>query len=299
MNFLKILSTIIVGCFLGLNPADGQNLEEQHTPESFEESVYNRLIVSVNAGYGLNSYSKLPDSGIGAWSKTMGSSIVPSLNLTYLFTKNFGAGLGFRFSSFSMDYTAKDFGIEIDELFVDIDDDKYYPIYENVNITETNYFKGIDIPVYAYYQNSVSVLDYYVTGGIMYTAFTETSYRLDGTLTRKGRYPAPLNLILADPEQEYPMYNYGDLVYTNSDPSETLPGAKQAFSITLGAGVSYEIIQNLAVKVGVTGVYGLSNISKSLPSSFDDFHTSTISNFSTTLNSLAFELGVSYKFLSK
>ncbi|MFA5648285.1 MAG: hypothetical protein WC951_08220 [Bacteroidales bacterium] len=296
MKVLNILSALTLGCFLSANIAVGQNLEEQQTAEPIAENAYNRLIVSVNAGYSLNSYGKSPVSSIPEWSKNMGSGIVPSLNLTYLFTKNLGAGLGFKYTSSSTGYTVKGFGVELETLFIDQDDSfkSYYPIYENVNITETNYFRGFDIPVYAYYQNSVSVLNYFVTAGFMYSSITETSYRLDGTLTRKGRYP-DVNAVL----ENYPEYNYGDLVYTNSDLSKPIPGVKQAFSLMLGVGVSYEVVQNIAVKVGVTGVYGLSNISEPLPNTFNTFHTSTISNLSTTLNSIVFEVGVSYSFLSK
>lgn len=296
MKFLNILLALILGCFLVANQVVGQNLAEQQTAEPTEENAYNRLVVSINGGYSLNSYGKSSASSISEWSKVMGTSIVPSLNLTYLFSRNFGAGLGFRYNSSSAGYKVKNFEIELETLFIDQDEylNSYYPIYENVNVTETNFFRGFDIPVYAYYQNSVSVLDYYVTAGIMYTAFTETSYRLDGTLTRKGRYP-DVNAVL----ENYPEYNYGDLVYTNSDLSKPIPGAKQSFSLMLGAGVSYEVVQNIAVKVGVTGIYGLSNISKPLPNTFDTFHTSTISNLSTTLNSIVFEVGVSYSFLSK
>ena len=294
MKFLNILSALIVGCFLSANIVVGQNIDEQQTPEPTEKTVFNRLIVSVNAGYSINSYGKSPASSIPEWSKNMGSGIVPSLNLTYLFTKNLGAGLAFRYTSSSTGYTVKGFGVELDESFIDIDEDEYYPIYENVNITETNYFRGFDIPVYAYYQNSVSVLGYFVTAGVIYSSITETSYSLNGTLTRKGRYPK-YNAVLED----YPEYNYGELGYSDSDRSETIPSVKQAFSLMLGVGVSYEVVQNIAVKVGATGIYGLSNISKPLPNTFDTFHTSTISNLSTTLNSIVFEVGVSYSFLSK
>ena len=292
MKFLNILSVLMIACFLSANMTFGQNLSEQPESKPTKENGYSRLIVSVNAGYSLNSYGKSPVSSISEWSKVMGSSIVPSLNLTYLFTSNFGVGLGFRSNSSSVDYKIENFGIELEKPFIDIDEDEYYPIYENVNVTETNTFKGFDIPVYAYYQNSVSLLNYFVTAGVIYTSFSETSYRLDGTLTRKGRYPK-YNAVL----DNYPEYNYGDLVYTNSDPSEVIPGAKQAFSIMLGVGVSYEVVQNIAVKVGVTGIYGLSNISEPLPNTFDTFHTNTISNLNTTLNSLVFEVGVSYSFL--
>lgn len=294
MKFLNILSALIVGCFLSANIVVGQNIDEQQTPEPTEKTVFNRLIVSVNAGYSINSYGKSPASSIPEWSKNMGTSIVPSLNLTYLFTKNLGAGLGFRYSSSSPGYTVKGFGVELDKPFIDIDEDEYYPIYENVNITETNFFKGFDIPVYVYYQNSVSVLDYFVTAGFIYSSISETSYSLNGTLTRKGRYPK-YNAVLED----YPEYNYGELGYTNSDLSKPIPGVKQAFSLMLGVGVSYEVVQNIAVKLGATGIYGLSNISKPLPNTFDTFHSNTVSNLSTTLNSIVFEVGVSYRFLIK
>lgn len=291
MKFLNILSALILGCFFSVNLAVGQSTVNQQETNQIEVDVYNRLIISANAGFSINSYGKSPASNISEWSKNNGTSIIPSLSLTYMLTKNFGAGLGFRYNSSSAGYTIANFGIELEKPFIDMDEDEYYPIYEDVNITETNFYKGIDIPVYAYYQNSVSVLDYYVTAGVVYTAITETSSSLEGFLTRKGKYPR-YNAVL----ENYPEYNYGDLVYTNSDPSETLPGAKQAFSITLGAGISYKVVQNIAVKVGVTGIYGLSSISEPLPNTFDDFHTSTISYLNTTLNSLVFEIGVSYSF---
>ena len=294
MKYLNIISGLIAVFFLNTNIVVGQNLAEQNAIEPIEENIFSHLIVSVNAGFSLNSYGKSPASSINEWSKNMGANIVPSLNLTYLFTKNLGAGLGFRYSSSSPGYTIKNYGVELDNLFVDMDGDNYHPIYENVNVTETSFFKGFDIPVYAYYQNSVSLFDYFVTAGVIYSTITETSYSLDGTLTRKGRYLEDRGYVVLE---DYPEYNYGDLGYSSL--SSPIPGVKQAFSLMLGVGVSYEVVQNIAIKLGATGVYGLSNMSKPLPNTFDNFHTSTVSNLSTTLNSIVFEVGVSYRFLNK
>jgi hypothetical protein len=272
--------------------AQNNNLDESGKNEFENSTAYKRLSVGFNGAYSLAMLNNSTVSKLTEWSSINKFSFIPSLEIGYLVSKNLGIGTGLRFGNYTSGFSIKNFSMQLEKEFIDQDMDAYYPVYENIMIDEVNTFKTIDVPLYVRYQFINYNLTYFASLGAILSANSRFNYSLDGTLTRKGYYPE-YNAIL----NGYPEYNFDDLSYNQSN-IEQLKTSGFGVSGFVSLGIMYNLAPDIAIKVGVLGTIGFSDIRPDIANEFNDFHTSTYLG-KTTVNSTAIELGVVYKLMNK
>jgi hypothetical protein len=252
------------------------------------EADYKKLYIGISGAYNMSSFTSSVASSNNSWSSIKGASILPALDITYMLTSNIGIGTGIKFGSYKPGYKVEGFTAQLSTLYVDIDGDDYFPIYEDMNLEEITTIKSLDIPLFARYKINKGKLSYCADLGLVFTSFTEMSYTLSGTATRKGYYP-DLNVVLFD----LPEYNYTDETFDANDTHELeTPGL--GLSGFLSIGVMYEVYSDILVKVGVSGSYGLNDFGPEIPSTYNKFYSATYLG-EVSMNSLSFEVGIAYK----
>ncbi len=264
--FAIAFTCLSAGSILGQTTENSQNINSDEEDFMFYEP-FSRLYIGVSGAFNFSMPNNSSVSSLSEWTANNGSSIIPSIELSYMLTKNIGIGTGLKLGNYSSGYSVKGFSGELDTEYVDIDGDTYFPIYENVNISEVNTLKSIDIPIFLKYQMGSGKINYFANVGIMFSMYSKMEYTLDGTLTRKGSYPQ-YNVVL----EGYPEYNYGDLSYDPTDVEEIDAPSTGMFGF-INLGVLYEVKKDILVRVGVSSSYGLSDINPTISNSFDDFHS--------------------------
>ncbi|MDD3566927.1 MAG: hypothetical protein PHT92_00875 [Bacteroidales bacterium] len=255
--------------------------------------IFQRLYIGLNGGLNLaifgNQNATKPE-----WQAGNVFNIIPSVDVTYLVTKNIGAGIGLRLGNFTSSYKIANLSTQLEREFVDIDQDTYFPIYENANLEENTTYTSLDIPLFVRYQNTINAgkLSYFANLGVVMSSFMSTDFNLSGTITRKGYYP-DFNVVL----NGYPEYKYDDLEY-NENSSMELGAPKMMVSGYLSAGAMYSVTSDILVKVGISGTYGFTKVEPVIEDSFSDFHSSLILG-SSSITSVGFEVGVVYKLFNK
>lgn len=287
MKILNILFATTIILFASISVV-GQTSDNS----SNQEDQFNRLYIGLNGAFNINMPSNSNLSSMSEWSTGSEFSIIPSLEISYMISKKLGLGTGLKLGNYKTSYTVNGYSAELEDQFIDIDGDSYFPIYENVNVTEINKMSSIDIPLFIRYQMGSGKLSYFANAGILLSFYSKMSYTLDGTLTRMGSYPQ-FNVVL----DGYPEYNYGDLTYDTSNEKQ-LSAPSTGISGFVSLGLMYEVSKGIMVKTAISGVYGLNDINPKFEKTFDDFHSSTIIG-KTTLNSFAIELGIVYKLMNK
>jgi hypothetical protein len=265
----------------------------QDIAEGAEKEIFQRIYIGLNGGFNLSLFDT-ENAATPEWQPNSVFNIIPSLDATYLFTQNIGVGVGFRIGQYSSDYTITGLNTQLEREFVDIDQDTYFPIYENANLVENTTYTSLDIPLFVRYQNTINSgkLSYFANLGIVMSSFMSTDFNLSGTMTRKGYYP-DYNVVLND----YPEYNFADLSYSSSSSME-LGVPKMMVSGYLSAGVMYSVTNDILVKFGISGTYGFTKVEPVIEDSFTDFHSSLILG-SSSITSVGFEIGVVYRLFSK
>lgn len=272
-----------------------QIVEIKSTSDDDSEPVaepINRLFIGVNGTLNTCMIISSQASIITQWSPKSMFSFIPSLDIQYMLSKSIGLGLGLRIGKYSTGYSISDYTVTLDREFVDIDNDPYFPVYEDVSIDEVSHYSSIDIPVYANYLMGKGKVKYFAKLGFMVSSFTKTKYSLNGTLTRKGSYPQ-YNTIL----NNYPEYNYDYFLHNSTDVIE-VGAPSTGFSGIGGFGILFDATKDFSLKLGVSGVFGFTDARPKVANDFVNFHTSTILD-KTKLVSFGFEIGVYYKLVNK
>jgi hypothetical protein len=122
-------------------------------------------------------------------------------------------------------------------------------------------------------------------------------YTLSGMASRSGEYPNLGNVILEDIEA----YGY----FTNKEFSSadvyTLTPPNSGFSAMLSFGLTIVPVQNIMLRLGLTGSYGLTDISYDAKDSslgippVDYYHTTGQPLGETLLHSFSIDFGVYYR----
>ena len=271
----------------------GANKSGQETSGNADSNTFQRLYIGLNGGFSLAMFST-ENSTTTEWQSNTAFNIIPSLDITFLFTQNIGAGIGLRLGKYSSNYTVAGLNAQLEREFVDIDEDTYFPIYENVSLTENTSYSSIDIPVFVRYQNTIGSgkLSYFANVGAILSSFTSPSYTLSGTMTRKGYYPE-YNVVLND----YPEYNFDNLTYSSTAAME-LGAPQMMISGYLAAGAMYSVTNELLVKVGFSGTYGFTKVTPVIEDDFSNFHSSLILG-NSSITSIGFEVGLVYRLSNK
>lgn len=265
----------------------------QETTDNNDSNTFQRLHLGLNGNFSLALFGNENVSG-SEWQPGNVFNIIPSVDATFLITKNIGVGLGLRLGKNTSDYKITSLNTQLDREFIDQDEDTYFPIYEDVNLSENTSYSSLDIPVFVRYQNTIGSgkLSYFANVGAIFSSFSNPSYMLSGTITRKGYYPE-YNVVLND----YPEYKFDNLTYSSSTELE-LGAPKMLISGYLAAGAMYSVTNDIMVKVGIAGTYGFTKVEPVIEDNFNDFHSSLILGKSS-ISSIGFEIGVVYKLLNK
>jgi hypothetical protein len=259
------------------------------------DKKYGGLYVGLSGGYNQNvmMYPNLNSSSI--WSWQMGTSIMPTLEIHYMFNRGFGFATGVRAGNYSPGLSLKNFSGQLSSPITDDDDDLYYPIYEISNLEEVSTIKTIDIPMYVKIRAGSGKVGFYLDFGVVYSLFNSMSYTLSGTATRKGYYP-DFDVVLED----IPEYNfYTNTTFSANDVMELTP-PKNGFSGYASMGLSVAVYKNMMLRIGASANYGLVDMRESVPHhSIDYFSTSGVKPGEVFLHSASVELGLYYRVFHK
>jgi hypothetical protein len=296
---LLLFTTIIFLLTIGLNNVNAgtDNFSELNfisdtvtvTDDTPKEPKPKTIYFGLSSALNISTFSSSMANSDNSWSASSGISFSPAIDVMYMITPSLGVGLGFKMSTYKSGYVIDNFSATLTTEFVDQDGDKYFPVYENLNVEEVNTLKSMDIPIFFRYQKDFGKIIGFADLGVQLSSFSKANYTLSGSGTRKGYYP-DLQVTLAD----FPEYNYGDLTYNQNDKEELdTPGL--SFSGIASIGVLYEVHSNILLKVGVGGSYGFSDVRPKFSTSFNNFHSSTYLDKATLINYFV-EVGVAYRF---
>ena len=297
MKRTKILFTLLAASTLILtNQSFASGWERSLNQEPAvnpNTEIFQRLYIGLNGGLNLAMFGN-QDATKPEWQAGNVFNIIPSVDVTYLVTKNIGAGIGLRLGSYTSNYKITNLSTQLEREFVDIDEDTYFPVYENANLVENTKYTSLDIPLFVRYQNTINSgkLSYFANLGIVMSNFMPTDFNLSGTMTRKGYYP-DFNAVLND----YPEYKFDNLEYSETNSLE-LGAPKMMVSGYLSAGAMYSVTSDILVKVGISGTYGFTKVEPVVEDSFSDFHSSLILG-SSSITSVGLEIGLVYKLFNK
>jgi hypothetical protein len=215
--------------------------------------------------------------------------INPSFNLElyYMLNRNIGIGSGVGISSFSSTYSLSDYYQENNTLVTDMDGDQYYPIYNISNLTETNTYNFLDIPILLKLRTGKGRTGVYFDLGAIYSIVSST-YSIEVNGSNSGRYPAYGNVELSN----IPEYGFGSY---NATEDGDLPAPTSAISIYFGTGMSFPLgSSGLFLKAGLQTRFVLDNMAPTEGyNNYDYYH---ITGEFGTIGMMQFngQLGLSY-----
>lgn len=259
---------------------------------------YRGLYAGVSGGY---SYSTLFSSELisngDIWQSQFGNSFLPTFELHYMLSRGFGFGTGIRIGSYKPHLVMDSFQGKINTTFFDIDQDQYWPIYNVKGLEEIRDISTIDVPLLIKFRTGYGKSGLYIDAGLVYSMYRSMEYTLSGMASRSGEYPNLGNVILEDIEA----YGY----FTNKEFSSadvyTLTPPNSGFSAMLSFGLTIVPVQNIMLRVGLTGSYGLTDISYDAKDSslgippVDYYHTTGQPLGETLLHSFSIDFGVYYR----
>ncbi len=288
-TYYKVLFLLIV-CFVsietfGITPSNVYFQEDAVADESNEKSLF----IGITSAFNINQFNKSLISSEEQWGVASGFSFVPSIHLLYMLSQKIGIGIGLSSGSFTAGFDINSQEIQFPDLYQDIDEDLYHPIYENSSFKEVSTYRSIDIPVYLTYKHQFSKFNGYLNLGIIYSTYSNITYTLEGTTTRKGYYP-DYSVILYD----VPEYGFNDIEYSPSDQLQ-LEAPSSGISALISFGVLYDLSQKFSLKLGINRVQGLTNLQGNIPSDFESFHSSAYLD-KIKYNATGVEVGLYYKF---
>jgi hypothetical protein len=254
---------------------------------SFKKEKNHKLIIGIGSNISSSSLTTSNFSDLNKWAQESNLTVIPSVNIQFFLTNNLGVGSGVKLGSYSSGFKVDKFNFRAKNLFKDIDNDNYHPVFEGIDLIETNVYKSVDIPIQIIFQGSSKKTNFYASAGTLLSMFYNFSYNLDGSLTRKGYYP--LYKVQLD---NYPEYNYDKLIFQKSNSLE-LDKPSLGISAFAEIGIVYAIQRNLNLKLGVATVFGLNDINPVANESFNGYHSSLFLE-NVKLRSTSFEIGILY-----
>ncbi len=259
---------------------------------------YRGLYAGISGGY---SYSTLFSSELfsstSEWQPMPGNAILPSIELHFMLTRGFGFATGLRMGTYSPSIYLDQFNGKLNTTFIDIDQDSYYPIYNISDLEEFREYQTYDIPVVMKFRTGTGKVGLYLDAGVMFSMFKSVNYSVSGVVSRKGEYPNLGNVILEDIDD----YGY----FTNKEYSSTdvysLTPPSSGMSAMFSIGLAISPARNFMLKVGLTGSYGLTDLSYNAEDTslglppVDYYHTTGRFLGETLLHAVSVDLGVYYK----
>lgn len=287
-TYYKVLFLLIF-CFItteifSITPANAYSQDD-----AADKSIQKSLSVGVTSAFNINRFNSSNISSEDQWDLLSGFSFVPSIQLQYMFSKKIGIGVGLSSGSITAGFDINSSEIQFSNLYQDIDEDLYHPIYEGSSFKEVSTYRSIDVPVYLTYEQQFNKFSGYLNMGFIYSTYSKLKYTLDGTTTRKGYYP-DYSVILYD----IPEYGFTDMEYSSNEELQ-LDAPSSGISALISFGVLYDLSQKISLKFGVNRVQGLTNLQGNIPSDFESFHSSAYLD-KIKYNATGVEVGLYYKF---
>ncbi len=268
------------------------------------------MYVGLSGGYSYATISsnELSQSNWSAISPDLApKTILPAIELHYMFTKGFGLGTGIKFGNYTPTLILDNLsGLQSFTLpdYADSDGDVYNPVYYIDGLEEQRTIQTFDIPFLMKFRTGSKGFSLYFDMGVVYTKYRKVSNSYSGTVTRRGYYPQ-YNVLFSNIEEydyyENKVFNTNDLyeVPIQYFPSHGLSGL---FSI----GFSIAPFRNILIKIGATTCYGFQNdvsydqTDQSLGMPKIDFYNTTgVSMGQTLLHSFSADFGIYYRILGK
>jgi hypothetical protein len=245
---------------------------------------------------GVYSSTRLYNSNILAsniWLTENGSSINPSIFLTFMINKNIGISTGFRMSTYQTQFTIKSYNGMSNKLLIDIDEEDFYPIYNTPQLLEANTVKSYDVPLLLNLMFGGAKLKVYANLGVQFTMINDAYYTLSGQTTKSGFYPN-YNVVLSDiPEYGFETYNF------NPDQKNDMKITGNFISGYASTGIAIPL-NNLLFNLGVNFTHGFTDIGFDKPRYESDFnYTINKPVKNTFLQSFGFELGLMYRVVKR
>lgn len=273
-------------------------------------SRFGGMYLGVSGGY---SYATVSSNELGqsdwyAQSPDISpKTILPAVELYFMFTKGFGLGTGIKFGNYTPTLVLESLnGMQSFTLpdFADTDGDVYNPVYYIDGLEERRTIQTFDIPLLMKFRTGSKGFSLYLDMGVVYTKYRKIYNSYSGTVTRKGFYPE-YNVLLEQLE-EYDYYDNKMFMPEDSYeiPIQNLPnlGLSGLFSI----GFSIAPYKNILIKIGATTCYGFQNdvsydqTDQSLGMPKIDFYNTTgVSLGQTLLHSFSADFGIYYRILGK
>lgn len=226
-----------------------------------------------------------------SWEMGLGNGFSPAIDVYYMITKGFGVGTGLRFGSYSSVLSIKNYNKQLGKAVTDQDGDQYYPYFNIPNLEELNTYKTMDIPIGIKLRGGKRKVGMYFDMGMIYSVFRDATYTLTGQATTMGYYNS-YNVMLSNiPEYNFTTTEYNAASFEMSVPNKNL----SAFAST---GITFVVYPDIAMKVGINSLYGLTDLLYNKPKHIVDFYSTTgLSGDKTNLLSLSVEFGVYYRVL--
>ena len=265
-------------------------------PEKYAQFQSNKNFGGLYAGIsGIYNQSMLLNNTIisnTTWETSLGSGISPSIDVYYMITKGFGIGTGLRFGSYSSMMSIKNFNKQLSSTVTDVDGDEYYPIFNISQLEELNSYKTIDIPLSLKFRGGKGKTGMYFDLGVIYSMFRNASYTLNGEATTMGYYDQ-FNVTLSNiPDYDFETTEYNSATFDMSVPDKNL-------SAFVSTGLTFVVYPDIAMRVGINALYGLTDLMYNESRHRVDFYATTgLNGDKTNLLSMGVEIGVCYRILS-
>ena len=266
------------------------------TKEKYAQNIQNSKGKGIYLGVaGMYSQTRINDVNIsnsGIWNESMGTSIIPEFELTFMFTRGFGLGTGIRLSKYSTAFTINNYNQTSSSKITDEDGDTYNPVLQISELTDNRTISSTDIPILLKFRMGKAKTKFTLDLGVIYSMFSEASYTLNGAATRAGYY-SEYNVILNDITE----YGFGTFNYTEKDTYEmTMPSS--GLSGYAGIGLQFQLAPFMFLNIGTALTYGITPIGMNTDDS-DNYFNYTLENPAdkASLQLAGAKIGLTFKIL--
>jgi hypothetical protein len=268
-------------------------LSKEKYSKYFDSRKSRGIYLGFTEGYDLTRIYNSEVYSSSIWSNAMVNTYNSTFDLTFMFTKGFGLGVGYSKSRYGTLFTIKDYNQTSEAIITDIDGDKYNPVFQNLNLKENNTIICYEIPFLIKTRLGKGNVKFNFNFGAVYSMIKESYFTLDGSSTIGGYYPQYFVTLTNIPE-----YGFGDFKYY-PNVAKTMALPKKLISAHASMGLSFNIGKSFLLKIGGRIKYGLTDIGFSKIRHSNDFNN-TLTNpiTSTVLQSAGVEIGLSYKILA-
>lgn len=283
---MKLKNILIVLCIIAFTTTfafAAQNNNETKPKRDYYSSLY----IGANYSYSLSSLNHINLMFDTESDPTMYWNQSPSFEIFYMFSKVFGLGTGVKMGTFSSNINTPSFNKQFTTTEIDIDGDNFLPIMKATQLSQSFSLETLNVPLFIKFKFG----SFYIDLGAIFSKFRNATYTLNGTAIVQGFYP-DYNVTLSNiPEYNYTTTNYVDYKEKFDAPSVN-------YSATMAMGFFISLHRNVALKIGVNGLYGSTNLKYSQERQNDLYRITATSTKNTKLISYGAEVGFYIKFLN-